>query len=66
MSSESFVEPKIHMPTSVRNLDLENSSEDESESLEGNKGFPFIDVEILTQIMETFWCPDCRCGPVTM
>ena len=54
------------MPTSVRNLDLECSSEDESESLEGNKGFPFIDVEILTEIMETFWCPDCRCGPVAM
>jgi hypothetical protein len=66
MSSESFVEPKIHVPTSVRNLDLESSSEDGSESLEGNKGFPFIDVEILTEIMETFWCPDCRCGRVTM
>jgi hypothetical protein len=66
MSSESFVESKIHVPTSVRNLDLESSSEDKRESLEGNKGFPFIDVEILTEIMETFWCPDCRCGPVAM
>jgi hypothetical protein len=66
MSSESFVEPKIHVPASVRNFDLESPSEDESESLEGNKGFRFIDVEILTEIMETFWCPDCLCGPVAM
>ena len=54
------------MPTSARNLDFESSSENKRESLEGNKGFPFIDVEILTEIMETFWCPDCRCGPVAM
>ena len=66
MPSESCIEPKIQVPASVRKLDVGSSSEDESESPEGNEGFRFIDVGILTDIVRTFWCPDCHCGHVIM
>ena len=67
MSNEScVVEPKIHVPASLRKLDLPSSSEDENDSPEGNEGFRLIDLAILAEIMGTFWCPDCRCGHVVM
>ena len=66
MPNESCIESKIQVPASVRKLDVGSSSEDESESPEGNEGFRCIDVGILTDIVRTFWCPDCRCGHVIM
>lgn len=66
VSSESCVEPKILVPASLRKLDLSSSSEDESDTPEGNEGFRFIDLGILTEIMRTFSCPDCRNGHVVM
>ena len=66
MPSESCIGPKKQVPASVRKLDVGSSNEDESESPEGNEGFRFIDVGILTDIVRTFWRPDCRCGHVIM
>ena len=54
------------MPASLRKLDFPSSSEDESNSQKGDEGFRFIDVGILSEIMRTFWCPDCRDGHVVM
>ena len=54
VSSESCVEPKIHVPASLRKLNLSSSSEDESDIPEGNEGFRFIDLGIFTEIMRTF------------
>ena len=39
VSRESCVDPKILVPTSLRKLDLSSSSEDESDTPEGNEGF---------------------------
>ena len=69
VSSESCVEPKILVPASLRKLDLSSSSEDESDTPEGNGGFRFIDLgilTILTEVMWTFWRPDCRNGYMVM
>ena len=46
VSSESCVEPKILVPPSLKKLDLSSSSEDESDTPEGNEGFR-IDLGIL-------------------
>ena len=66
VSSESCVDAKILVPASFRKLDLSSSSEDVSVTPEGNEGFRFIDLGILTEIMRTFWCADCRNGHVVM
>ena len=64
MSNES-IEQNVNVSASERKLDFECTG-DESESPEDNEGFRFIDVEILAEIMHTFWCPDCRCGHVIL
>ncbi|CAB4024277.1 Hypothetical predicted protein [Paramuricea clavata] len=71
MSSESSVDEPVQIetkdvPASARKLDLESSSEDEIELPESTEGFRFVDIAILAEIMETFWCPECRSGNIIM